>query len=165
MKKLIALLIVDVQQGLDEPYWRQRNNPNAEQQIKKLLDKWRADKQPIIHIQHCSVDVNSPLHPSKPGNAFKSDTRPQGDEVVFQKKVNSAFIGTNLQAHLRQQGINELVIVRLTTLLPIKFMTFTCPVCIMNFAPCALWLRCWITFARTHPNTFLIKVINASIYY
>ncbi len=115
MKKLIALLIVDVQQGLDEPCWGQRNNPNAEQQIKKLLDKWRADKQPIIHIQHCSVDVNSPLHPSKPGNAFKSDTRPQGDEVVFQKKVNSAFIGTNLQAHLRQQGINELVIVRLTT--------------------------------------------------
>ncbi len=115
MKKLIALLIVDVQQGLDEPYWGQRNNPSAEQQINKWLDKWRADKQPIIHIQHCSVDENSPLHPSKPGNAFKPETQPQGDEVVLRKKVNSAFIGTNLQAHLRQQGINELVIVGLTT--------------------------------------------------
>ncbi len=35
--------------------------------------------------------------------------------MVFRKKVNSAFIGTNLQAHLRQQAINELVIVGLTT--------------------------------------------------
>ncbi len=114
MRKQVALLIVNVQLGLDEPYWGQRNNPNAEQQIKKLLDKWRADKQLVIHIQHCSVNENSPLHPSKPGNAFKPDTQPQGDEVVFRKKVNSAFIGTHLQAYLCEQGINELVIVGLT---------------------------------------------------
>ena len=35
--------------------------------------------------------------------------------VPVQKNVNSAFIGTDLEARLRQDGINTLVIVGLTT--------------------------------------------------
>lgn len=115
MNKQTALIIIDVQQGFDDAFWGTRNNPNAEANIKKLLDKWRADNQPIIHVQHCSTDENSPLHPAKPGNAFKPEMQPQGDETVIQKNVNSSFIGTNLEAHLREQGIEDVVIVGLTT--------------------------------------------------
>lgn len=115
MGKQTALIIIDVQQGFDDAFWGTRNNPDAEKNIKSLLDKWRADNQPVIHIQHCSVEEQSPLHPSKPGVAFKPEVLPQEGEIVFQKNVNSSFIGTNLEAHLREQGIEDLVIVGLTT--------------------------------------------------
>jgi nicotinamidase-related amidase len=50
-----------------------------------------------------------------PGNAFKPEAAPVEGEPVFQKTVNSAFIGTELEAHLRREGIDDLVIVGLTT--------------------------------------------------
>jgi len=37
------------------------------------------------------------------------------DEAVFRKHVNSAFIGTELEAHLRANGIDALVVVGITT--------------------------------------------------
>jgi nicotinamidase-related amidase len=110
-----ALLIIDVQKGFDNPFWGNRNNPQAELNITLLLNKWREQASPIIHIQHCSTSVNSPLHPENPGNDFKDEVLPLEHEVVFTKTVNSAFIGTKLQEHLEGNGIQSLVIVGLTT--------------------------------------------------
>jgi nicotinamidase-related amidase len=47
-----ALLLVDVQRGLDESRWRARNNPEAEQRIAALLAVWCATGQSVIHFQH-----------------------------------------------------------------------------------------------------------------
>ena len=110
-----ALLLIDVQQGFDEPMWGKRNNPDLELNIVKLLDARRKAELPVIHIQHCSVNPIYPLHPDNPGNAFKPEAIPIDGEPIFQKTVNSAFIGTGLEAYLREQGINDLVIVGLTT--------------------------------------------------
>ena len=49
MNENTALLLIDVQQGFDEPYWGQRNNPNAEANMAKLLQAWRAAKRPVFH--------------------------------------------------------------------------------------------------------------------
>ena len=70
---------------------------------------------PVIHIQHCSTNPKSPLRPGVSGNEFKDIAKPIGHEKVFKKKVNSAFIGTNLGDHLRDNDIDFLVIVGLTT--------------------------------------------------
>ncbi len=110
-----ALLVIDVQKGLDDPSLGERNNPEAEANIAALLAAWRRQQRPIIHVRHCSVQPNSPLRPELPGNAYKDEARPFPGEKEFTKTANSAFIGTNLEDYLHQQAISGLVIVGLTT--------------------------------------------------
>jgi len=110
-----ALLVIDVQQGLAEPSLGLRNNPQAESNMATLLAAWRERDMPVIHVRHCSTEEHSPLRPELPGNAFKDEARPHGNEPVFSKTVNSAFIGTGLEAHLRSAAIDRLVIIGLTT--------------------------------------------------
>ncbi len=110
-----ALLLIDVQQGFDDPFWGRRNNPQAETNIVRLLQAWRFHKWPVIHVQHQSESVASPLHPSRPGYALKADVQPLPEEVHITKQVNSAFIGTRLEALLREQQITTLVVTGLTT--------------------------------------------------
>ena len=110
-----ALLLIDVQQGLDHPKWGRRNNPDAEARIAALLAGWRRSRWPVIHVQHMSQVPDSPLRPGLPGNAIKPEAMPRPGEPVFQKTVNSAFIGTALEAHLRTEGIGALVVAGLTT--------------------------------------------------
>ena len=110
-----ALLIIDVQQGLDDPRHGVRNNPDAEQRMADLLVAWRAAARPVIHVQHLSLEPHSTLRADRPGHAFKAEVLPRVGEPVFQKHVNSAFIGTDLEAHLRAKGIESLVVVGLTT--------------------------------------------------
>ncbi len=110
-----ALLLIDVQQGFDDPYWGCRNNPNAETNMALLLNAWRLHHFPVIHIQHCSLEEKSPLHPKAAGNAFKNEIQPTNGEKQFQKTVNSAFIGTGLEKYLQDVSIKQLCVVGLTT--------------------------------------------------
>jgi nicotinamidase-related amidase len=110
-----ALIIIDVQQGFDDPKWGRRNNPDAEGNISRLISFWRNEKRPVIHIQHCSVEPASPLRPNQPGVEFKPEAMPIEGEQVFKKSVNSAFIGTKLESYLRDNSIEKIVIVGLTT--------------------------------------------------
>ena len=110
-----ALLVIDVQKGLDEPSLGARNNPDAEVNIARLLSEWRKHERLIVHIRHCSVEPHSPLRPELPGNAFKTQAQPLPGEQQFEKSVNSAFVGTGLEAFLRERDISSLVIVGLTT--------------------------------------------------
>ena len=110
-----ALLVIDVQKGLDNPRLGPRNNPDAEKRIAELLAAWRAAGKPVIHVKHMSTEPQSLLRPGLPGNAIKDEALPIDGEPLFQKNVNSAFIGTDLETHLRSRGIDSLVVVGLTT--------------------------------------------------
>jgi nicotinamidase-related amidase len=110
-----ALLVIDVQKGIDNPQLGKRNNPDAEQRMAELLAAWREAGRPVIHVQHMSTEPESLLRPGQPGNAIKDEARPIDGEPVFQKNVNSAFIGTQLESYLRLSGIDSLVMVGLTT--------------------------------------------------
>ncbi len=63
MKNNVALLLIDVQKGFSSKYWGTRNNPDFEKNIKELLYTVRKLSLPIIHIQHLSLNENSPLRP------------------------------------------------------------------------------------------------------
>jgi nicotinamidase-related amidase len=110
-----ALLVIDVQQGMDNPRLGKRNNPDAEKKIADVIAAWRAAGKPVIHVQHDSVEPQSELRPDRPGNAVKPEAQPIEGEPVFRKSVNSAFIGTDLENYLRERGVENLVLVGLTT--------------------------------------------------
>jgi nicotinamidase-related amidase len=110
-----ALIIVDVQKAIDDPSWGQRNNPQAEGMIAKLLGAWRATHRPIYHIRHMSREPQSTYRPGQAGNEFKPEAAPQPGERVIEKSANSAFIGTALEAELRGAGIRTLVIAGVIT--------------------------------------------------
>ncbi|MBI3175284.1 MAG: cysteine hydrolase [Chloroflexi bacterium] len=110
-----ALIIIDVQKGFDDPIWGERNNPQAEDNIARLLEAWRKHRLPVFHIQHMSLSPTSPLNPKHPGNTIKDALQPFDGEPLIQKSVNSAFIGTDLEQQLCKIGCNSLVIVGLTT--------------------------------------------------
>ncbi|MEH7745982.1 cysteine hydrolase family protein [Neobacillus drentensis] len=111
-----AIMVLDVQEGFDDPYWGKRNNLNAEENILHLLTEWRRQKWPIIYSQHLSLLPQSPLYyKNKNGIKFKAMIRPKEDEKVFQKNVNSAFIGTELETYLRNLKIKSVIITGLST--------------------------------------------------
>lgn len=110
-----ALLVIDVQEGFNTPELGQRNNPQAESNIKKLIEQWRNTNRPIIFIQHASKLPTSPFYPTKSGFAFKKEISPKENEIIIQKAENSAFIGTNLESLLHEAKIRNIVIVGLTT--------------------------------------------------
>ena len=117
MNSTTALILIDIQNGLDELdyYGGARNNPFAESNARKILDFWREKKWPVFHIKHNSTSPDSPLRPNQPGNEIKEIVQPIADEPIIGKNVNSAFIGTDLKERLENQGIQKVVIVGLTT--------------------------------------------------
>ncbi|WP_421877125.1 isochorismatase family protein [Marinoscillum sp.] len=112
-----ALVLIDIQQGLDELafYGGQRNNPVAENNCALLLSHFRKHDLPRIFIQHDSTNPASPLHPDKPGHAIKEEVKPNTDETVYHKNVNSAFIGTKLEDWLHAHSIEQVIAIGLTT--------------------------------------------------
>ncbi len=110
-----ALLVVDVQMGFLDPDWGERNNPDAEANIARLIAAWRASGRPIHHVHHASPSPTGHFRPGSPGHRPRPEALAAAGEPIHVKAVNSAFIGTTLEADLRAAEIDTLVIVGLTT--------------------------------------------------
>src|SRR5665213_196580 len=112
-----ALVVVDVQRAFDE--WeaagKRRNNPHAVARIVDLLAAFRDRGAPIFHIRHQGTRPNSSFLPGATGYAVKDEARELAGEPVIVKRVNSAFIGTDLEARLRAADIKTVVICGATT--------------------------------------------------
>ncbi|KAH8649805.1 isochorismatase hydrolase [Xylariales sp. PMI_506] len=131
-----AIILIDVQNGFRHPtHWGStRSTPTCEENISRLLSAARnfnkttassPESQVLIcHVHHHSIQPDSQLHPSKlievDGERVLA-VRPQHfavpveGEPIFVKNVNSSFIGTDLEATLRREGVRQLVICGLTT--------------------------------------------------
>jgi len=111
-----ALIIIDVQKAIDDPSWgADRNNPDCEANIARLLAHWRSRGWPVFHVRHLSREPESTYRPGQPLCEFKDELRPLPGERIIDKSVNSAFIGTPLERELRDGGIERVVITGVIT--------------------------------------------------
>lgn len=110
-----VLVVIDVQEAWSLKSWGHRNNEGAEKKIADLIDTFRKKKLGIIHVRHHSLSPDSPFIPGKKTFEFKKEALPMDGEVVITKRVNSAFIGTDLEKILRQMNCRNVFFVGLTT--------------------------------------------------
>ncbi len=109
-----ALIVIDLQKGFDDQggYWGgTRNNPSCEENVRALIDHFLAEGSPVVLVRHDSSDPASPLHPDRPGNAFKPELEGVEPALLVPKHVHSAFHGqVDLHAWLKEAGITEIAI-------------------------------------------------------
>jgi nicotinamidase-related amidase len=110
-----VLLPIDMQKGFDDPSWPKRWNDKAEDNGRALLAAWRRAKRTIVHVRHDSVMDGSALSPGHPGNTLRDGFEPLAGEKLVSKSVNSAFIGTDLDLHLRRIGAKSIIAFGIST--------------------------------------------------
>lgn len=110
-----VLLVIDAQLAFDDPAWGERNNPAAELNIARLLGEWRATERPVIHVRHLNEESGFRFSADALGYRAKAEAEELASEPVLTKTVNSAFIGTDLEARLRAIPEAHVVVAGLTT--------------------------------------------------
>jgi len=111
-----ALLLVDVQKGVDDTAYYggptgRVNNPQSKDNIRELLNAWRASGSKVAFTQHDSIEEGSPLKLSLESGEQLPGMEIHDGDIAVSKSVNSGFIGTSLELELRRAGIKRLVVV------------------------------------------------------
>ncbi len=112
-----ALVVIDVQQGFDDPYWGPTTNaPDAEANVARLIAAWEATGQPIVVVRHDSRNAASPLRSGQPGNDLKPEATVAEPALRITKSVNSAFYGTpSLDEWLKANSIDAFTVCGIQT--------------------------------------------------
>ena len=83
---------------------------------KKMLEKFRVEKLPVIHVQHISMQEGAPFFvPDTEGVKIHPDLTPVAGESLVIKHYPSSFFQTNLAEIIEEKGITELVVVGMMT--------------------------------------------------
>jgi nicotinamidase-related amidase len=115
MAQAPALLIIDMQQGMQFDRLPPRNNSGAEDMIARLHAVWRRAGHPVISVRHISRSPDSVFAPGQAGVEFQPRFQPLDQEHVVEKNVPDAFVHTGLERWLHARGITHLVIVGVST--------------------------------------------------
>ena len=99
-----ALLVVDVQNDVVAKA-HQRDAVIAN--INTLVDKARAEKVPVIWVQHTSDE----LVPDTEGWKYVPELKRKDSEPLVHKKYGDSFEDTTLESELAQRGVGRLVVV------------------------------------------------------
>jgi nicotinamidase-related amidase len=112
-----ALLLVDIQNDyFPGGKMELEGSVEASEQAKRLLEYFRHQRMPIVHIQHVAVRPGSTFFlPNTDGVKTHLSVQPLEGEKVIQKHYPNSFRGTPLLDHLRGQRINRLVICGMMT--------------------------------------------------
>jgi nicotinamidase-related amidase len=112
-------LTLNLGAGFSDPPYQGKtlSTPDCLANISSIITAFRAASLPVIHIHHHSTNPSSPLHPVNSPEGIKPYPAAAlfPGETLFTKNVNSSFIGTGLEDHLRNHNITTLVVVGLTT--------------------------------------------------
>lgn len=126
-----AVLVYDAQEGI---LTHVRDRDGLVARTRQVLGAARAAGAPVLYVRHVSVpvthmgvgalrtamawqrvahpkEVSSPFPPGAPHAQIVEELAPVADEPVFDKLGMSAFVGTPLEAVLRDRGITTLLLV------------------------------------------------------
>jgi nicotinamidase-related amidase len=116
-----ALLVIDAQEEYFTPGGANElpDGPAALGRVGELLHAAREAGAQVVHVRHVSDHpLSEEFRVGTPGVEIRPEVAPADGEAVLDKRMPSAFVGTPLEAMLRERGV-ETVIVS-------GFMTQTC---------------------------------------
>ena len=112
-----ALILIDIQND----YFENGTMPlvgsgKASLNARQILDKFRAEGMPIIHIQHIAARPNSTFFlPATKGSEIHDNVKPKENEKVIIKHFPNSFRETELLEYLKSRNITDLVICGMMT--------------------------------------------------
>jgi len=116
-KMSTALILIDIQND----YFENGTMPlvgslEASLNARQILDKFRAEELPIIHIQHIAAHPASTFFlPKTAGSDIHNNVMPTAKEKVFIKHFPNSFRETELLEYLKSKNITDLVICGMMT--------------------------------------------------
>lgn len=116
MSNNTALLLIDIQNdyfpSFEGAKWALSGTELAAENAAQLLSLFRDKSLPVIHVRHEFPTQEAPFFtPNSDGAKIHSSVAPiDGEPVVLKSEINS-FKGTELDAVLKQKGVERLVIV------------------------------------------------------
>lgn len=109
-----ALLVIDVQEGIFRLPSPLHDADNFLVRIESLVRKARVAGINIIYFQHCGAQ-GTPIERGAANWQIHHSITPQHGEQVIEKTTANVFHQTNLDAYLRENGIQELCICGFST--------------------------------------------------
>ena len=109
-----VLIIINAQFGLLDATQLGRNNTEAEKNISKLLNYWRAHKRAVVHVKHVSENKDSIFYRNSPSCELLPGLQAITGEIIIEKMKSSAFAETELESLLKKMESESLVIVGFT---------------------------------------------------
>ena len=108
----VALLVIDVQQGLFDKSTPIYNAGKLLENINALVDCAHRAGVPVFYVQHAN---ESWLAPGSDGWQLHRGLRPLDADCAVQKRHGSAFQGTGLGKELEARAISRLIVTGLVT--------------------------------------------------
>lgn len=112
-----AVIIIDMQRDYFPDGAMALNNPEkASQNAKRVLDYFRENSLPVIHIQHFSAQPDASFFiPNTIGVEIYDLVKPLENEKVIVKHFPNSFRETELLDYLKENNIQTLVICGMMT--------------------------------------------------
>lgn len=123
-----ALLIIDVQNDYFAGGKSELYNPlDALINIGKLLQYFRNNELPVIHVQHINIREGATFFiPNTDGTLIHKDLTPQENEYLVVKHTPNSFFETELYDIIKSNSIDEIVICGMMSHMCIDTTTRAC---------------------------------------
>lgn len=112
-----ALIIIDIQNDYFKGGAMELHNPvEASKNAKQILEKFRNENKPVIHVQHLAAAPEIGFFlPDTKGAEIHVNVQPKEGEKVITKYTPNAFVNTDLLEYLKSRNITEIVFTGMMT--------------------------------------------------
>ncbi len=111
-----ALVLVDIQRDYFPGGKMPLHEPEAAAaKAGEVLEAFRAAGDPVVHVKHLTPPGGGFLEEDTDGIDHMEPVTPNDGEAVVEKRHPNSFLETDLEARLRAEGVEEVVVVGMMT--------------------------------------------------